>query len=239
MNPLRLRRPLRKRTKIGPSTPRVALRFLEGSVCALVASDGQVSLRRSISETELLVSEEEVNQTFACWMEDLVGVTGLCGPVVDGLLLANARDHGGDTGQYVSEVLAAGFEESERKTSEAHRKVFTRARLELHCAAQRGVGDVCLVCHEHVLGDAVGQCGYRLHSACLADGLRVQVLCDRSECHRFCVHCGELPHEPVPCAQMMELCRTLEEMHVELEELPFEQYRALERTLANAAMRTW
>ena len=33
-----------------------------GSVCALVASDGQASLRRSISETDLLVSEEEVNR---------------------------------------------------------------------------------------------------------------------------------------------------------------------------------
>ena len=50
-----------------------------GSVCALVASDGQASLRHSISETDLLVSEEEVNQTFACW-KDLVGITGLCGP---------------------------------------------------------------------------------------------------------------------------------------------------------------
>ena len=65
-----------------------------GSVYALVASDGQASLRRSISETDLLVSEEEVNQTFACWKEDLVGITGLCGPVVDELLLANVRDHG-------------------------------------------------------------------------------------------------------------------------------------------------
>ena len=42
-----------------------------GSVCALVASGGQASLRRSISETDLLVSEEEVNQTFACWKEVL------------------------------------------------------------------------------------------------------------------------------------------------------------------------
>ena len=32
-----------------------------GSVCALVTSDGQASLRRSNSETDLLVSEEEVN----------------------------------------------------------------------------------------------------------------------------------------------------------------------------------
>ena len=53
------------------------------SVCALVAYDGQASLRRSISEIDLLISEEEVNQTFACWKEDLVGVTALCGPVVD------------------------------------------------------------------------------------------------------------------------------------------------------------
>ena len=76
-----------------------------GSVCALVASDGQASLGRSISETDLLVSEEEVNQTFACWKEDSVGNTGLCGLVMDELLLANVRDHGWDTGQYFSEVL--------------------------------------------------------------------------------------------------------------------------------------
>ena len=64
-----------------------------GSVCALVASDGQASLRRSISETDLLVSEEEVNQTIVCWKEDLVGITGLRGPVGDKLLLAYVRDH--------------------------------------------------------------------------------------------------------------------------------------------------
>ena len=197
-----------------------------GSVCALVASDGQASLRRSISETDLLVSEEEVNQTFACLKEDLVGITGLCGPVVNELLLANVRDHGWDTEQYLSEVLVAGFEESERKTSEAYRKVIAWARLALPCAAPRGVGDVCLVCRERVLGDAVGPCGYRLHSACLTEGLRVQVLCGCSECHRFCVYCGELPHEPVPCAQMMELCKVLEELHVEFEDLPLEQCRA-------------
>ena len=101
-----------------------------GSECALVASDGQASLRRSTSETDLLVSEEEVNQTFRVLEENLVGITGLCGPVVDELLLADVRDHGWDTGQYLSEVLVAGFEESERKTSEAYRKVFARARLE-------------------------------------------------------------------------------------------------------------
>ena len=108
-----------------------------GSVCALVASDGQASLRRSISETDLLVSEGEVNRTFACWKEDLVGIIGLCGPVVDKLLLANVRDHCWDTEQYLSEVLIAGFEESERKTSEAYRKVYARARpcIALRCTA--------------------------------------------------------------------------------------------------------
>ena len=45
-----------------------------GSVCALVASDGQASLRRSTSETDLLVSEEEVNQTFRVLEENLVGI---------------------------------------------------------------------------------------------------------------------------------------------------------------------
>ena len=137
---------------------------------ALVASDGQASMRRGISEIDLLVSEEEVNQTFTCWKEDLVGITGLCGPVVDELLLANARDHGWDTEQHIFEVLVAGYEESERKTSEAYGKVFARARLILPCAAPRGVGDACLVCRERVLGDAVGPCRPRLHSACLAEG---------------------------------------------------------------------
>ena len=142
-------------------------------MCTLVAFDGQPSLRRSISETDLLVSEEEVNQTFVCWKEDLVGLTGLCGPVLDELLLANVRDHGWDTEQYLSEVFVAAFEESERMTSEAYRKVFTWARLALPCAAPRDVGDVCRVCRERVLGDDVGPCGNRLHSACLAEGLRV------------------------------------------------------------------
>ena len=66
----------------------------EGSVCPLVAYDGQASLRRSISEIDLLISEEEVIQTFACWKEDLVGITGLYGPVVDKLPPANVSDHG-------------------------------------------------------------------------------------------------------------------------------------------------
>ena len=65
---------------------------------------------------------------------------------MDNLLLANVSDHGWDTGQYLSEVVVAGFEESERKTSEACRKVFARARRALPCAAPRGVEDVCLVC---------------------------------------------------------------------------------------------
>ena len=61
---------------------------------------------------------------------------------------------------------------------------------------------------------------------CLAEGLRVQVLCGCSEHHLFCVYCGELPCEPVPCAQMMDLCKALGEMHVNLEDLPLKQYRA-------------
>ena len=67
------------------------------------------------------------------------------------------------------------------------------------------------------------------HSAYLAEGLRVQVLCNCSERHQFCVYCGELPHEPVPCAQIKELCKALEELHVELKDLPFEQYRARDK----------
>ena len=80
------------------------------NVCALVASDGQ-ALWHSISETDLLVSEEEVNQTFACWKEDLVGITGLYGPVVDKLPLANVSNHGWDTEQYLSEGLIAHLHE--------------------------------------------------------------------------------------------------------------------------------
>ena len=34
----------------------------------------------------------------------------------------------------------------------------------------------CLALHSVGLGDAVGPCGYRLHSACLAEGLRLQDL---------------------------------------------------------------
>ena len=75
----------------------------------------------------------------------MVGITGLCGPVVDELLLANVRDHGWDTEQYLSEVLVAGFEESERKTSEEYRKVFARARLVWPCAAPCDVVSTVLV----------------------------------------------------------------------------------------------
>ena len=145
MNPQKLRRPLRKRTKIetttampiGPSTPRVDLRFLEEVCAQVVASEGQASLRRRISETDLLISEEGVNQTFACGKEDLVGITGLCGPAVDELLLANVRDQSWDTEQYLSEVLVAGFEESERKTSEEYWKVFVSGTpcIALRCTA--------------------------------------------------------------------------------------------------------
>ena len=41
----------------------------------------------------------------------------------------------------------------------------------------------------------------------------------------FCVYCGELPHEPGPCAQMIDLCTALEDLHANLEDLPLEQYR--------------
>ena len=115
----------------------------------------------------------------------------------------------------LSEVLVPGFEESERKISEAYRKVFAWARLALPCVAPHGVGDVRLVCRERVLSDVVWPCGCRLHSACLTEELRVEVVCGCSECRQFCVYCGELLHEPVPCTQMMELRKALEELHVE------------------------
>ena len=233
MNPQRPRAPLQKRTDWNDDSDadwtvesEGHSSLSEGNVCALVASDGHASLWRSISETELLVSAEEVNQTFACWKEDSVGITGMCGPVLDELLLANVRNHGWDTEQYLSEVLVTGFEESERMTSEEYRKVFARGRVAFLCVAPHGVGDVCLVCSACVLGDAVGLCGHCLHSASLAEGLRVQDLCGCSEHHLFCVYCGELPREPVPCAQMTDLCRAFGELHVNLEDLPLEQYRA-------------
>ena len=81
MNPQKLRRPLQKRTETGTADSDadwtiesgVALCFLE-EVCALWwRLTGQV---------------------------DLVGITGLCGLVLDELLLVIVRDHGCDTGQY-------------------------------------------------------------------------------------------------------------------------------------------
>ena len=115
-----------------------------GSVRALVASDGQASLKCSNSETDLLVSDEEVNQTFECWKEDLAGISGLCGPVVDELLLANVRDHGWDTGQYLSEVLVAGS----RSPSGRPAKRTGRCSLghALHCLAlHRVVSETCVL----------------------------------------------------------------------------------------------
>ena len=38
---------------------------------------------------------------------------------------------------------------------------------------------------------------------------------------------------------MMELCKTLEELHVELEGLPPKQHRAHDELSLDAAMRTW
>ena len=76
----------------------------------------------------------------AAWVEeDSVGIIGLCDPDLDELLLTSERNHGWDTEQYISEGLIAGFEETERMTSEEHRKVFARARLVLPCAARRCV----------------------------------------------------------------------------------------------------
>ena len=95
----------------------------------------------------------------AAWVEeDSVGITGLYGPVVDEFLLANVYDLGWWTEQYIFEEVVAGFEESERKTSDVCRKVCARARSISHCGAPRDVGDVCLGSSECVLGRAVGLC---------------------------------------------------------------------------------
>ena len=82
-----------------------------------------------------MISEEEVIQTFACWKEDLVGITGLFGPVVDKLFLANVRDHGWETEHEISEVFVAGFEESERKTSVPEGVRSGTPYIALRCAA--------------------------------------------------------------------------------------------------------
>ena len=119
------------------------------SLCAMAASDVRVSSKRSTSETDFLVSDEEGDQTFECSKEELAGDTGLCGPVVDELILVNVSDLGRDLEQCHSEMSIAEFEEYERKTSEAYRKVFARARFPLPRVALSGVGDVCLVSCEH------------------------------------------------------------------------------------------
>ena len=149
-------------------------------MCALVAYDGQASLRRSISETDLLVSEEEVNQTFACRKEDLVGITGLCGPVVDKLLLANVRDHDWDTEQYLSKVLVEGFEESERKTSEAYRKVFARARLALLFALHRVVSETCVLLAVNAFWATLSGRVATVSTVLVSQGLQVQDLLPRA-----------------------------------------------------------
>ena len=123
--------------------------------------------------------------------------------------------------------VCAGFEESKRKTSEAYVR---RAGLVLPCVALRGV-DVCLVFRERVLGDAVGPCGYRLHSACLADGFQQDLLVAPNVIDFACTEF----REPLSCAQMMELCKTLEELHVD-DFLPSSTEHMTNS--ANAAMRT-
>ena len=55
----------------------------------------------------------------------------------------------------------------------------------------------------------------------------------------FACAAKRLPHEPVPCARMMELCKAVEELRMEFEDLPFEQYRARDKTPADAAMARW
>jgi len=44
----------------------------------------------------------------------------------------------------------------------------------------------------------------------------MQVGCRCQEAHRFCCFCGQAPHEPVPCAQMLEFRGLIEGARVEL-----------------------
>ena len=160
-----------------------------GSVCALVASDGQAPLRRSKSEIDWLVSEE-VNQTFVCWKEDFAACavsfwTNCFWPTC--VTTVGTRNS--------ISLLVACFEESERKTSEEYRKVFAQARFALPCAALCDVGDVCLVCSECVPGDA--------------EGFRVQVLCGCSECRSCVVVPNDIDFACISESSFMSHCRVL------------------------------
>jgi len=51
----------------------------------------------------------------------------------------------------------------------------------------------------------------------------MQVACSCSARHRFCLYCGQSPHEPVPCAQMMEVRSFVDGLCQELREVRAEQ----------------
>eukprot|EP00930_Biecheleria_cincta_P096336 TRINITY_DN88203_c0_g1_i1.p1 TRINITY_DN88203_c0_g1~~TRINITY_DN88203_c0_g1_i1.p1 ORF type:complete len:863 (-),score=146.65 TRINITY_DN88203_c0_g1_i1:119-2707(-) len=53
------------------------------------------------------------------------------------------------------------------------------------------------------------------------DNRSMQVACHCASSHRFCFHCGQLPHEPVPCHIMMEVESFLENARGELRRLEF------------------
>jgi len=52
----------------------------------------------------------------------------------------------------------------------------------------------------------------------------MQVTCRCPEAHRFCFCCGEAPHEPVPCARMIEFQEFLKKTRRELLALPVEPF---------------
>ena len=109
-----------------------------------------------------------MNQIFECWKEDLVGITGLCSPVVTNCFWPTCATMAGKRNSISSSCWSRVLRSLSGRP--VNRKVFARACLALLCVAPRGVGDMCLVCRERVLSDDVGPCGYRLHSACWQTG---------------------------------------------------------------------
>ena len=186
-----------------------------GSVCALVASDGQTSLRRSISEINLLVSEEEVNQTFACWKEDLVQLWTTCFWPTCVTMVGIRNSISPRCWSQVSRSPSGRPAKRTGRCSLGH----ALHRLALHTV----VSETCVLFAVNAFWATL--------SSRVTTVSTVFVSQRDSEC-RSCVVAPNAidfaftADEPVPCAQMMELCKALEEQHLELEDLHFEQYRA-------------
>lgn len=258
-------------------------------------------LKRTPSQQDLLAcDDDEFSSKLLEWKEELADFTGWPGEAIDELLLGNVREFGWDTGDHISQVVAAADESPRAK--EHLKQTVARARLlhpsEWACNQPDADGSewydadsLCVVCQE-VGGNMLrvsSICGHVLHVGCVAAGLRsqlrdnsqaslrcpactkqkaspvplcvartalggasaefsacqkadtekwcqagqgtlfqlcpagvcrvaphagnytMQVSCRCADAHRFCLHCGKAPHEPVPCAQMIELQSFLDE----------------------------